>query len=77
MCPYQPELFDKILYCIIHYLTYYTIVVFAYINFMIFYYIVLDALAFERLLGPCMDIFKRNEKELKDMMSRTFGSKVI
>jgi len=35
----------------------------------------LDALAFERLLGPCMGILKRNEAELKEMMSRTFGSK--
>merc|ERR1711988_1441344 len=32
----------------------------------------LDALAFERLLGPCMGILKRNETELKDMMRRTF-----
>ena len=37
---------------------------------------VLDALAFERLLGPCMGIMKRNERELQEMMRRTFGSKV-
>merc|ERR1719510_2364569 len=35
----------------------------------------LDALAFERLLGPCMGILKRNEHQLKEMMRRTFGSK--
>lgn len=35
----------------------------------------LDALAFERLLGPCMGIMKRNERELQEMMRRTFGSK--
>ena len=60
------------------YLTHYYSVVFFYIKlfFYIFYYIVLDALAFERLLGPCMGILKRNETELKDMMRRTFGSKV-
>jgi len=34
----------------------------------------LDAVAFERLLGPCMGIMKRNEHQLK-MMRRTFGSK--
>ena len=45
-------------------------------HFIIFYCIVLDALAFERLLGPCMGILKRNETELKEMMRNTFGSKV-
>lgn len=35
----------------------------------------LDAVAFERLLGPCMGIMKRNEHQLKEMMRRTFGSK--
>ena len=40
-----------------------------------FYPIVLDTLAFERLLGR-MEILKRNETELKEMMRNTFGSKV-
>jgi len=35
----------------------------------------LDALAFERLLGPCMGIIKKNERGLQEMMRQTFGSK--
>ena len=76
MSPYQWELFDTLLYCIvvIHCIVFicHTLIHIAY-NF---FFPVLDALAFERLLGPCMGILKRNEAELKEMMSRTFGSKV-
>ena len=37
---------------------------------------VLDALAFERLLGPCMEIMKRNKKDYEEMLVKAFGSKV-
>jgi len=36
----------------------------------------LDALAFERLLGPCMDIMKRNEETYKEMLANAFNRKV-
>lgn len=35
----------------------------------------LDALAFERLLGPCMDVLKRDTENYKEMLVRAFGSK--
>jgi len=35
----------------------------------------LDALAFERLLGPCMEIMKRNKKDYEEMLVKAFGSK--
>ena len=38
--------------------------------------LVLDALAFERLLGPCMDIMKRNEERYKEMLADAFNRKV-
>ena len=38
--------------------------------------LVLDALAFERLLGPCMDIMKRNEETYKEMLANAFNRKV-
>ena len=37
---------------------------------------VLDTMAFERLLGPCMDIMKRNTEEYEEQLVRVFGSKV-
>ncbi|KAL3852718.1 hypothetical protein ACJMK2_016336 [Sinanodonta woodiana] len=36
---------------------------------------VLDVSAFERLLGPCMDIMKRNIDEYEEQLVRLFGSK--
>merc|ERR1712029_1080484 len=35
----------------------------------------LDALAFERLLGPCMEVLKRDTENYKEMLVRAFGSK--
>ena len=42
----------------------------------LFYFTVLDTMAFERLLGPCMDIMKRNTEEYEEQLVRVFGSKV-
>lgn len=36
---------------------------------------VLDVQAFERLLGPCVDIMKRNINEYERELERLFGSK--
>lgn len=36
---------------------------------------VLDVEAFERLLGPCMNIMKRNIDDYEDQLVRIFGSK--
>ncbi|OTF78431.1 cAMP-dependent protein kinase type II regulatory subunit-like protein [Euroglyphus maynei] len=38
-------------------------------------YTVLDVCAFERLLGPCMDIMKRNFNHYEDQLVKLFGSK--
>jgi len=35
----------------------------------------LDANAFERLLGPCMEIMMRNKEIYQEMLVRAFGSK--
>jgi len=35
----------------------------------------LDVTAFERLLGPCMDIMKRNMEEYEEQLVKVFGSK--
>lgn len=35
----------------------------------------LDALAFERLLGPCMNILMRNTENYQEMLVKAFGSK--
>jgi len=35
----------------------------------------LDASAFERLLGPCMDIMKRNKEHYEEMLVQAFGKK--
>jgi len=35
----------------------------------------LDALAFERLLGPCMEVLMRDTENYKEMLVRAFGSK--
>lgn len=37
--------------------------------------LVLDVEAFERLLGPCMDILKRNMAAYEEDMIRVFGGK--
>jgi len=36
---------------------------------------VLDVEAFERLLGPCMQLMKRNIDDYEDQLVRIFGSK--
>lgn len=36
---------------------------------------VLDVEAFERLLGPCMQIMKRNIDDYEEQMIKIFGSK--
>ena len=37
---------------------------------------VLDVEAFERLLGPCMNVMKRNIDDYEDQLVRIFGSRV-
>lgn len=37
---------------------------------------VLDVEAFERLMGPCMNIMKRNIDDYEDQLIRIFGSRV-
>lgn len=39
------------------------------------HFTVLDVQAFERLLGPCMDIMKRNIDEYEEQLVQVFGSK--
>jgi hypothetical protein len=48
---------------------------FLFIIIFIFYVTVLDVEAFERLLGPCMNIMKRNIDDYEDQIVRIFGSK--
>lgn len=36
---------------------------------------VLDVEAFERLLGPCMELMKRNIEDYEDQLIKIFGSK--
>lgn len=43
--------------------------------FVLFFATVLDVEAFERLLGPCMNIMKRNIDDYEDQLVRIFGSK--
>ena len=38
--------------------------------------LVLDVQAFERLMGPCMNIMKRNIDDYEDQLIRIFGSRV-
>ena len=47
-----------------------------FIIYKLFLLAVLDTMAFERLLGPCMDIMKRNTEEYEEQLVRVFGSKV-
>jgi cAMP-dependent protein kinase regulator len=37
---------------------------------------VLDVAAFERVLGPCMDIMKRNIDAYEEQLVQIFGSKI-
>ena len=37
--------------------------------------LVLDVEAFERLLGPCMQIMKRNINDYEEQLVKIFGSK--
>lgn len=39
------------------------------------YVLVLDVNAFERLLGPCMDVMKDRVDDYEDQLIRIFGSK--
>ena len=36
----------------------------------------MDVEAFERLLGPCMNVMKRNIDDYEDQLVRIFGSRV-
>lgn len=48
------------------------------INCVFFFYTtfsVLDVEAFERLLGPCMELMKRNIDDYEDQLVKIFGSK--
>ncbi len=38
---------------------------------------VLDVAAFERLLGPCLELMQRNIELYKDQLSGIFGTKTI
>lgn len=42
--------------------------------FFVFFLAVLDVKAFERLLGPCMDIMKRNIANYEEQLVTLFGS---
>lgn len=42
---------------------------------IISYFVVLEVEAFERLLGPCMDIMKRNIDDYETQLIKIFGSK--
>lgn len=46
-----------------------------YINGIVLYFVVLEVEAFERLLGPCMDIMKRNIDDYETQLIKIFGSK--
>jgi hypothetical protein len=52
-------------------------VLFGKTNIIVFVYVfaVLDVHAFERLLGPCMDILKRNISDYDEQIIAIFGSK--
>ena len=39
-----------------------------------FFFVVLDVEAFERLLGPCMEIMKRNFEHYEQQLVDLFGS---
>ena len=39
------------------------------------FFTVLDVNAFERLLGPCMDLMKRNIDDYEQQLLQIFGSK--
>lgn len=43
---------------------------------LLFLFPVIDIQAFERLLGPCMDIMKRNISQYEDQLVALFGSSV-
>ena len=43
--------------------------------FVIILLAVLDVHAFERLMGPCMDIMKRNITDYEDQLMQVFGSR--
>ena len=42
----------------------------------IFFVAVLDVAAFERVLGPCMDIMKRNIDAYEEQLEQIFGSRI-
>lgn len=43
-------------------------------KFTLYFLSVIDIQAFERLLGPCMDIMKRNISQYEDQRAALFGS---
>lgn len=46
-----------------------------YVFILKFLFSVLDVDAFERLLGPCMNIMKRNIEDYENQLVKIFGSK--
>lgn len=46
------------------------------LSLFLFVVTVLDVEAFERLMGPCMNIMKRNIDDYEDQLIRIFGSRV-
>lgn len=48
--------------------------VFFFVCFVFLNLSVIDIQAFERLLGPCMDIMKRNISQYEDQLVALFGS---
>jgi hypothetical protein len=44
-------------------------------NFSLARRLVIDVEAFERLLGPCMDLMKRNIDDYESQLVKIFGSK--
>lgn len=43
----------------------------------VYLFVVLDVEAFERLLGPCMNIMRRNMAAYEEDMIRVFGGKEL
>ncbi len=46
-----------------------------FVNTLLLSSIVLEAHAFERLLGPCMDVMKRNKEDYERQLVGIFGSR--
>lgn len=67
--------FSKIVIIILWLLSIMVTVGFIQIFFSFSTFLVLDVDAFERLLGPCMNIMKRNIEDYENQLVKIFGSK--